>query len=78
MVHNSAINFTVCIDNDKLRLGDSLEEMKKEYDVRYNSNLELLTIRHYTPEIIENFIGNRVVYLQQRTRSTARFVMDAS
>ncbi|HOK61607.1 MAG TPA: aspartate kinase [Tenuifilum sp.] len=78
MVHNSAINFTVCVDNDKLRLGDALEEMKHEFAVRYNSNLELLTIRHYTPEIIENFIGNRVVYLQQRTRSTARFVMDAS
>lgn len=78
MVHNSAINFTVCVDNDKLRLGDALEEMKHEFAVRYNSNLELLTIRHYTPEIIEDFIGNRVVYLQQRTRSTARFVMDAN
>ncbi|HDP76421.1 MAG TPA: aspartate kinase [Bacteroidales bacterium] len=77
MVNNSAISFTVCVDNDKLRLGDALEEMKHEFVVRYNSNLDLLTIRHYTPEIIEDFIGNRVVYLQQRTRSTARFVMDA-
>lgn len=78
MVHNSAINFTVCVDNDHLRLGNALEEMKQEFTVRYNSNLQLLTIRHYTPEIIEDFIGNREVYLQQRTRSTARFVMDAS
>lgn len=77
LVHNSAINFTVCVDNDHLRLGNALEEMKHEFTVRYNSNLELLTIRHYTPEIIDDFIGNRVVYLQQRTRSTARFVMDA-
>lgn len=77
MVHNSAISFTVCVDNDHLRLGNALEEMKHEFAVRYNNNLQLLTIRHYTPEIIEDFIGNRVVYLQQRTRSTARFVMDA-
>jgi aspartate kinase len=76
MVHNSAISFTVCVDDDKLRLSQALEDMKTDFVVRYNSHLELLTIRHYTPEVIENLVGNRVVYLQQRTRSTSRFVMD--
>jgi len=76
MVHNSAISFTVCVDDDKLRLSQALEDMKTDFVVRYNSHLELLTVRHYTPEVIENLVGNRVVYLQQRTRSTSRFVMD--
>lgn len=77
MIHTSAINFSICVDDEKLRLDAALEELRSDYMVRYNSNLELLTIRHYTAETIEKYIGGRTVYLQQRTRSTARFVIDA-
>jgi len=77
MLHNSAINFTVCVDDDRLRLPQALDELKLDFVVRYNRNLELLTIRHYTSELIDDLVGNRTVYLQQRTRSSARFVMDS-
>ncbi|HPD95822.1 MAG TPA: aspartate kinase [Tenuifilaceae bacterium] len=77
LVQNSAISFSVCVDEEKRRLPGAIEELGKEFEVKYNSNLELLTIRHYTQQCINELVGSRVVYLQQRTRSTARFVMDA-
>jgi len=77
MLHNSAINFTVCVDDDRLRLPQALDELKLDFAVRHNRNLELLTIRHYSPELIDDLVGNRTVYLQQRTRSSVRFVMDS-
>ncbi|QKG79118.1 aspartate kinase [Tenuifilum thalassicum] len=76
MIHNSAISFTVCVDYDKIRFERAQEELKEEFSVRYNSGLELLTVRHYTHEIIEEIAKKNVIYLQQRTRSTARFVID--
>lgn len=77
LVQNSAISFSVCVDEEKYRLPKAMEELQVDFTVRYNSNLELLTIRHYTQVAIEEQVGDKIVYLQQRTRSTARFVMDA-
>ncbi len=77
MVHNSAITFSVCVDDEKNYLRPAIEDLQKDFKVKYNSNLELLTVRHYSLKVIEENIKNRQVYLQQRTRSTARFVMDA-
>ncbi len=77
LVQNSAISFSICVDEEKHRLPKAIEELQVDFTVRYNSNLELLTIRHYTTQAIEEQVGDKVVYLQQRTRSTSRFVMDA-
>ncbi|MBN1988766.1 MAG: aspartate kinase [Bacteroidales bacterium] len=76
IVQSSAISFTVCVDDEPQYLPAAIEDLKRDFVVRYNSNLELLTVRHYTTEVLNEHIGNRTVYLQQRTRSTGRFVMD--
>lgn len=76
LVQNSAISFTVCVDEEPHRLPSAIEELQRDFEVRYNSNLELLTIRHYTRQAIDEQVGSRTVYLQQRTRTNARFVMD--
>ena len=77
LVQNSAISFTICVDDEHLRLPGAIEELQKTFTVRFNSNLELLTIRHYTSHVVDEMVGERIVYLQQRTRSNARFIMDA-
>ena len=77
IVQSSAISFTVCVDDEPHYLPAAIEDLKRDFVVRYNSNLELLTVRHYTPQVLDEQISNRTVYLQQRTRSTGRFVMDA-
>jgi len=35
----------------------------------------MLSIRHYTPEAIERITRGREILLEQRTRSTVRFVV---
>ncbi len=77
MIHTSAITFSICVDEEKHYLPAAIEDLQKVFAVKYNEDLELLTIRHYTKEVIEEHISGKQVYMQQRTRSTARFVMDA-
>ena len=76
MIQTSAITFSICVDEEKHYLPAAIEDLQKDFAVKYNKELELLTIRHYTKDVIEEHISGKQVYMQQRTRSTARFVMD--
>src|SRR5690606_16629246 len=47
LMQNSAINFSICCDMDPQKIPDLIEELKTEYLVRYNEDVELVTIRHF-------------------------------
>ncbi|SFE19032.1 aspartate kinase [Thermophagus xiamenensis] len=74
LLQTSALNFTACVDNGR-ELMPLLEKLKEQLVVRYNDNVELLTIRHYTQSIIEEKLKGRTVIDSQITRINARFVI---
>jgi len=74
LMQNSAISFSVCVD-EQPALDNLIEQLSESYKVTYNQGLTLVTIRHYTEEIIEKLIGKKKVFLEQRSRSTGRFVV---
>jgi aspartate kinase len=43
--------------------------------VKYNEQLELVTIRHYDDATIARVSANKTILLEQRTRHTVRMVM---
>lgn len=75
LLQNSAISFSICIDDSEDVKTVILEKFKENYKIRYNNSLELLTIRHYNEEVVQKLTGNRVVLVQQKSRQTARFIM---
>lgn len=75
LMQNSAISFSVCVDNDSTRINKILNVLSENYSVRYNDGLELLTIRHYDDKTIQKLIANKEVLVEQKSRHTARFVM---
>jgi len=75
VMQNSAVSFTVCLDIDNFGLNRLVDLLKDEYDVKYNSNLELVTIRHYDQETINRVTKNREILMEQKTRQTVRIVM---
>jgi aspartate kinase len=74
-MQNSALNFSTLVDADKVDMEKLIVLFKPEFSCKYNENVELLTIRHYTPEIIADLLAGRTVLLEQRSRQTARFVL---
>ena len=52
-----------------------INDLKTEFAAVYNENVEMLTIRHYTPEAVVRITKGREILLEQRTRSTVRFVV---
>ncbi len=75
LVQNSAISFSVCTDNDAYKVPPLITALKERFKVLYNDGLELVTIRHYTPEIIDKIIQNKEIFLEQKSRNTAQFVV---
>lgn len=74
LMQNSALNFSVCVDDDKRKIGKLIKALNKEYRVLFNDGLSLLTVRHYNEELLEELLRGKEVLLEQKTRFTARFV----
>ncbi|RUA26486.1 MAG: aspartate kinase, partial [Bacteroidetes bacterium] len=75
LMQNSAISFSLCIDEGGEEMIGFIQEMQSEFKVRYNRNMELITIRHYNQQIIDDLIGERKVYLEQKNRSTVQLLV---
>jgi aspartate kinase len=70
----SALSLSICCDYNELKFARLLKELSG-FKVRYNTGLELITIRHYTRASIDSLISNRTVLLEQISRNTAQFVL---
>jgi aspartate kinase len=75
LMQNSAISFSVCMDNDAFKIPPLLHDLKKKFEVLYNDGLRLVTIRHYLPSTIDSLTKDKKVLLEQRSRQTAQIVM---
>ena len=77
LMQNSALSFSILVDAKKVSIPKLLSVLKNTFNVKYNDNLELVTIRHYNSETIESICKDKIVIIEQKTRHTARFVLKA-
>lgn len=76
LMQNSAISFSVCFDRDKIKTPALLRDLEKNFNVKYNFNLELITIRHYEKALVESMIAGKEVMLEQKSRTTLQMVVN--
>jgi aspartate kinase len=74
LMQNSALAFSVVVD-DSPRSRALIEELRKDYEVRYNEGCELVTVRHFDEPTLAQLTAGKEVLIEQRSRSTARFVV---
>jgi aspartate kinase len=75
LIQNAAISFVACIDNKEDKVQALVQTLGKDYKVFTNEDVSLLTIRHYTPEILFDLTKSRYMLLEQKTRHTVQVVM---
>lgn len=75
MMQNSAISFSVCIDGNIMGFEALIRALQEKYKVKYNQNLELITIRNYNQECIDKVINSRTILLEQRSRATVQLLV---
>ena len=75
LIQNAAISFVACIDNREDKVKALIEALGKDYWVSINEMVNLLTVRHYTPEVIADLTKDKQILLRQETRKTLQVVM---
>jgi len=75
IMQNSALSFSFLVDYDKNQIRAIIEQLSPSYEVKYNTELELVTVRHYDKKTNDFVCKGKKILLQQRTRKTARFVL---
>lgn len=74
LMQNSAISFSVCIDNNE-KIHSLLNELSEHFKVLRNDDLDLITVRHYNQVILSQLLNNRKLFLEQRSRQTVQLVL---
>ena len=75
LIQNSAISFSVCINNKYNRLDELISVLKLKYKVKVYNNVELYTIRHFdidSIKLLDKFKGKKI--LEQRTEKIFQVV----
>ena len=75
LIQNSAISFSVCVNNKYDRLDELISVLKLKYKLKVYKNVELYTIRHFNKEsikLLNKFKGK--IILEQRTEKILQVV----
>lgn len=75
LIQNSALSFSVCVEDKFNNFKTFIEELTMNYSVNYIENVSLYTIRHATEKAINVVEGKGTVLLKQATKGTVQLVM---
>ncbi len=75
LIQNTAISFSVCLEDNFLNFSKFLAELKVKYKGLYNTDVTLLTIRHFDTKAVEKVKQENKILLQQTSRETVQFVV---
>ncbi len=75
LIQNSAISFTLSIEDKFDNFYEFLIRLKDSYRVKYNTDVSLYTIRHYDDKSINYFEKGKTILLKQFSRETAQYIV---
>ena len=75
LVQHSALKLTVSINRPARDFEMLIQHLSEDFEVHYNEGMELLTIRYYNDEAINQYVKGREVFVEQKTRKTIRLVL---
>jgi aspartate kinase len=75
LMQQSAIDLNLVLDGQEADWDWLMQELSPYYTLRYNTGLTLITIRHYTEEVLDWMVKEKDIYLEQHSRLTARMLV---
>ena len=75
MMQNTAISFVVCVNDIDDKVERFAQSMQKDFKVLIDRNLELITVRHSLPTVLENLRKGKILLMEERTKDTVQMVV---
>lgn len=76
VIQNSAISFSVCVENIFDNQKALLQHLKAKFRVTCYENVSLYTIRHYNTEVLKKLEEGKTILLKQLTQETVQIVTE--
>jgi len=70
MMQNSAISFNVCINDIDDKADRLADRIKDTFKVMLDRGLEMITVRHYQQNVLENLRRGKIILLEEKIRDT--------
>ncbi len=77
VMQTSALSLSVCFDLVPERFERLLTDLRANFNVKYNDDLSLITLRHYKAEELQQLAQGKQILLEQLSRNTAQLVVKA-
>jgi aspartate kinase len=75
LLQQSAIDLSLAFDEPEQGIDALISQLQEKFEVKYNTDLDLVTIRYYTAETVSHIQEGRKVYVEQKSRRTARMLL---
>lgn len=75
MMQLSASSYSVCFDGDERRVPNLISALETQFKLKYNTGLELLTVRHFNDDVIRELTKGKAILLEQSSRQTTQMVV---
>lgn len=74
LMQNSAITFTICMDDNPKKREQLMTALKDEFLIYYNEGLDMITVKNYNQETIDELMANKQIIIEQRSRNNFQMV----
>ncbi len=75
MMRNTAISFSVCTNNIAERIEKLQQDIQEEFTMVVDHHLELITIRHYTEDLVVQLKEGKILLFEERLKKTMQMVV---
>lgn len=75
MMHNSAVSFSVSVDHQPEYIQNLVQALERDFLVRVQDQLELITIRYYDQHTIERVLVEKEIIMELRDRDTCQLLV---
>ncbi len=75
LMQNSAVSFQICINNNKRKSRNLIDDLEKDFKVTYETGLELITIRYFDQSTIDRVMINKELLLEQTYKQNVQLIV---
>ncbi|HEY6978961.1 MAG TPA: aspartate kinase [Chitinophagaceae bacterium] len=72
LIQTGAVSLQVCLDDKSEKIDHLAAEASAIFDVQVERGLTLLTIRHFTKELLDTMVAGKEIVLMQETKETVQ------
>jgi aspartate kinase len=75
MMRNTAISFSLCLQNISDKVEALILLLNNDFSIIKEEHLELITIRHYTDEMLQEMKRGKLTLMEERLKDTVQLVV---